>query len=161
MINCVYYTPELRCYRDGKVERYYENKCRWGDKGWNLCELTPNKQGYLRINIDGIYYQIQRLIAFCFLGLENISGTQANYDGVIDHINGIKIDNRIENLRCITVQKNTFNRHNTKGYSWNERAKKWKGHILLNGKPIHLGYHDTEEDARNAYLRAKEQYHII
>jgi hypothetical protein len=144
------------------VERYYKRNSKTNSgKGWQLLNLKPNELGYLRININGIYYSIQRLIAFCFLELENIVGSQSNDYGVIDHINGIKTDNRVENLRLITVQQNTFNKHDVKGYSWNIHANKWKGSICVDGLLIHLGYFDTEQEAHAAYLDAKAIHHII
>jgi hypothetical protein len=79
----------------------------------------------------------------------------------IDHINGIRNDNRICNLRSVTKQENAFNRTTSKGYHWHKRANKWHSQIKVNDKRIHLGYFNTEEDAREAYLAAKEQYHII
>ena len=39
--------------------------------------------------------------------------------------------------------------------------KKWHAQIKLNGKSIHLGYFDKEEDAKNAYLKAKLIYHKL
>jgi hypothetical protein len=77
----------------------------------------------------------------------------------IDHINGIRDDNRICNLRSVTKQQNQWNRLTAKGYSWNIKEQKWKSRITLNNKEIHLGYFNTEEEARNAYLQAKEIYH--
>lgn len=78
----------------------------------------------------------------------------------IDHINGIRNDNRFINLRNVNTQKNGFNRK-AKGYNWNKRAQKYKAVIGLNNKQIYLGYYDTEEEARQAYLEAKKKYHII
>jgi hypothetical protein len=37
----------------------------------------------------------------------------------------------------------------------------WKAEIMLDGKHKHLGRFKIEEDARNAYLKAKAIYHII
>jgi hypothetical protein len=79
----------------------------------------------------------------------------------IDHINGIKDDNRILNLRSVNNQQNHFNRITAKGYYWNKRVDKWQCQIMLNNKSIHLGYFEKEEDARAAYLEAKEKYHTI
>ena len=79
----------------------------------------------------------------------------------IDHINGVKHDNRIENLRLVTYQENNFNNHVAKGYHWANRAGKWRATIKVNRKKINLGNHDTILDARAAYLRAKKKYHII
>ncbi len=86
---------------------------------------------------------------------------------MIDHINGIKDDNRICNLREVDNQKNQFNKHysrkgyQVKGYSKNFRNNKYYSRIKLNGKQIHIGTFLTEEEARNAYLQAKEKYHVI
>jgi hypothetical protein len=79
----------------------------------------------------------------------------------IDHINGIRDDNRIWNLRSVTKQQNQWNRKATKGYSWFPINKKWKANIRVNNKDIYLGYFNTEQEARNAYLQAKEKYHVI
>ena len=76
----------------------------------------------------------------------------------IDHINRNKIDNRIENLRAITHEKNLFNRE-CKGYYLSR--KKWRVRIQSSGKRIDLGSFDNEEDARQAYLEAKKIHHII
>jgi hypothetical protein len=79
----------------------------------------------------------------------------------IDHINGIRTDNRICNLRIVTNQQNTFNRLNTKGYTFDKRRKKYDAQIQFNGKKIHGGYFKTEEEARQRYLELKKLYHII
>lgn len=78
----------------------------------------------------------------------------------IDHINGVKNDNRISNLREITHQQNQFNRR-VKGYYWHKRDKKYISRIILDRKTIYIGSFNTEEDAHNAYLNAKKTYHII
>jgi len=79
----------------------------------------------------------------------------------IDHINGIKDDNRIENLRSVTHQQNDFNRKTVKGYTYDKNCNKFKAQIKLNGKSIHIGLFNTEIEARNAYLEAKKLYHVI
>jgi hypothetical protein len=65
----------------------------------------------------------------------------------VDHINGIKSDNRLCNLREATNQQNAFNSkistNNTtgiKGVMWNKNAKKWHVQIVLNNKKYHIGY---------------------
>ena len=79
----------------------------------------------------------------------------------IDHINGIRDDNRICNLRSVTRQQNQWNRTTAKGYYFFKINQKWKAQIKVKGKVISLGYFNTEEEARNAYLQAKEKYHKI
>lgn len=80
--------------------------------------------------------------------------------GCLDHINGIKDDNRICNLRSVTHQQNMFNKK-VKGYSWHKQTNKWQSQIKFNGKKIYLGIYNTEDEARQSYLQAKEEYHII
>ena len=79
----------------------------------------------------------------------------------IDHININSLDNRIENLRVVTHQQNMWNRANTKGYGWSKFHNKWETQIRFNNRNIHLGYFTEEADARQAYLTAKEKYHIM
>jgi hypothetical protein len=76
----------------------------------------------------------------------------------LDHINRDKTDNRISNLRIATHQQNQFNK-NPKGYYWNTRQKKWQSTIKCDKKQIHLGFFNNEDDAKKAYLNAKEIYH--
>ena len=80
---------------------------------------------------------------------------------MLDHINGIRTDNRICNLRSINKQQNHFNRVKAKGYTWHKHKNKWQSTICLSGKSYFLGLYKTEEEARNAYLAAKKKYHVI
>ena len=84
----------------------------------------------------------------------------------IDHINGIKDDNRIENLREATKQQNQFNRKSErgsssqyKGVSWCKLSKKWRAYYQHKGKLYHLGLYETEEEAAEAYRKATEHLH--
>lgn len=79
----------------------------------------------------------------------------------IDHINGIRDDNRICNLRSVTRQQNQWNRKTAKGYYLDKRTNKFNSQIYLNRKHIYLGCYNTEQEARNAYLEAKQKYHVI
>lgn len=79
----------------------------------------------------------------------------------IDHINSIKYDNRIENLRAVTKHQNQWNRQKVKGYTYDKNRKKWKSNLEYNNKKIYLGYYNTEDEARQAYLNAKQIYHVI
>ena len=82
------------------------------------------------------------------------------------HININSLDNRIENLRVVTSQQNVFNKVKRngvkiKGYSWDKENNNWRARIRLNKKLINLGSFTEEADARQAYLTAKEKYHIM
>ncbi len=80
---------------------------------------------------------------------------------VIDHINGNPLDNRRCNLRIVTCQQNQWNQIKAKGYTWHKKTNKWQVRIAINQKNISLGLFDTEQEAHNAYLSAKEKYHKI
>ena len=78
-----------------------------------------HKSGYRQIKVNNVIYPAHRLIWVFHNGSidENMQ---------IDHINGIKDDNRIENLRLVTAQQNSWNRSrlNSKGYTWNKDVNK-------------------------------------
>ncbi|HBV6026302.1 TPA: HNH endonuclease [Klebsiella aerogenes] len=81
-------------------------------------------------------------------------------DGLqVDHINGIRDDNRLCNLRLVTNRENSHNRRSAKGYRWHKKRGKWHSSIKLDGRTIHLGLFATEAEARAAYLSAKRVYH--
>lgn len=75
----------------------------------------------------------------------------------VDHINGDRADNRIENLRDvphIINNRNQFLRKNNKsgylGVSWCSRRNKWKVAININFKQKFVGYFDNIEEAAAA-----------
>ena len=80
---------------------------------------------------------------------------------LIDHIDGDRSNNKIDNLRDVTHQQNLWNNTKAKGYSWDKASNKFQAKIAVNGKQKHLGLFNTEQEARNAYLKAKEIYHVI
>ena len=68
----------------------------------------------------------------------------------IDHINGIRDDNRIENLRCASRDENMRNRSKSKrrfpgvtGVNYNKRDNLWHAMISDNSKAISLGHYKS------------------
>ncbi|WP_266030417.1 HNH endonuclease signature motif containing protein [Brucella intermedia] len=83
----------------------------------------------------------------------------------IDHINGDRTDNRINNLRLVTRQDNLRNMgipvHNSSGHigvSWSKERHKWLAYINVNRRMIPLGRFDRLEDAVAARKVADKQY---
>lgn len=82
----------------------------------------------------------------------------------IDHINGVKSDNRLSNLRQATPAQNaknrTLNKNNRSGCSgvvWRERHQHWQANIRSAGKTIHLGVFSAKFDAILARLLAEKE----
>ena len=149
-------TKEEKCKL--AIERGYTYNPKTGKVYSRFCREITNEgaRGYITFNLyfNNKYYSLKGhwFAWYCVYNecVENL-----------DHINGIKHDNRILNLRSVTHQQNHFNRTTAKGYSWNKKANKWQSDICVNKKNIYLGLFNTEQEARNAYLAAKEKYHVI
>lgn len=141
-----------------------EEKCKLAIlKGYTYDSDTGhvlNKHGQmLKANCNG-YIIIGKLALLAHhFAWYNVYGN-CNTDQ-IDHINGIKDDNRIFNLRNVNSKQNAWNRKAVKGFSFKKSHQKYVAQITINSKRKHLGLFDTEEEARNAYLKAKEKYHLI
>lgn len=78
----------------------------------------------------------------------------------VDHINGNKLDNRKENLRCCTVKQNTQNvrkhKDNTSGYKGvilHKPNNKYTVRIMENGKFAFFGYYSDPIEAAKVYDR--------
>jgi hypothetical protein len=108
-------------------------------------------RGYESIGVDKKRYGTHQLVWILFNGAYD-SSLQ------IDHINRIKTDNRIENLRLATQAENTYNKIKRvgtssvfKGVSWSKQQNKWVAAIWKNKIKIFLGLFEIEEDAAKAY----------
>jgi hypothetical protein len=138
---------QLKCYEDGRIERFHKQCKKW----------TPvkgaNSRGYLAIRIEDKRYLCHRIIYKAFYQEFELDSPLQ----IIDHINRIKIDNRIENLRVVTQQQNLFNM-NAKGY--NRHQNGFRANIMINGKQFRKCF-ATEDEARAWYLQQKAIHHII
>jgi len=130
---------------------------RKGRKGAGYIAGHINDMGYRMICINGKSYRAHRL-AWLY-----VNGTFPTYE--IDHINGIRSDNRFINLRSVSSQENHKNRRPQKnntsgatGVSWFKQTKKWAVRIYVNRRAIHLGYYHEIDDAILAREKAAERY---
>lgn len=83
-------------------------------------------------------------------------------EGEIDHINGVKSDNRINNLRDVPHSENqknmkrfVSNKSGVSGVCWDKREAKWKAYIQNGSGMLNIGHYSSLKDA--AHARAKEE----
>jgi hypothetical protein len=125
----------------------------------NKIVNSKDAYGYIQVGYMKKMYKAHRLIWAIVYGKFPI--------GHIDHINGIRFDNRLTNLRSVTHQQNIHNQKNPNkknksgylGVCWNKKAKKWQAEIQVNNKNKYLGVFESLIDAHNAYISAKQIYH--
>jgi hypothetical protein len=114
--------------------------------------------GYISIEINNKAYKAHRLIWIMIYGkLPNDK---------VDHINGIRHDNRLCNLReCSHYEnmrnryKNSNNKSGYKGVSWSKDKQKWLVQLMVNKNRIHVGLFNDINDAAEAYKLAAIKYH--
>lgn len=117
-----------------------------------------HKHGYILIKIHNTSYRAHRLVWLYIYGEFPPEH--------IDHINGMRADNRLFNLRPATNTENLNNRgkqnNNTSGHKgvyWNKRDKKWQANCRVDGKLHFLGYFATPELASDAYQTFAKLHH--
>ena len=114
-----------------------------------------DRVGYHKCKILGVHYAAHRVCWAIHYGEWP--------DGHIDHINGVRTDNSISNLRVVTPQQNARNRAmsslNTSGVTGVVRSgRKWIAKIGVDGKSIHLGTFETKGAAASARKAAERMY---
>jgi len=85
----------------------------WGRTGKpRLCKLSADSGGYLMVGIDGVHKKVHRIVAETFIPNHECKKE-------VDHINTVRTDNRVENLRWATSKENSNNPLSVKHYSEN------------------------------------------
>jgi hypothetical protein len=139
-------------YKDGQLFRKVNRR------SFKAGSLVGNNEidDYVRTTLNGKRYAIHRIIFLMHNGY---------LPKEIDHINGIKTDNRIENLREVNRSENNANRgkfkQNTSGcknVSWHKLESKWQVQIKMNKKSKHLGYFNDLELADLVATEARDKY---
>lgn len=137
---------------------------RWRVSVGHRCKLGSSAgwdqgNGYLQTCVAGERLYVHRLAWFL------VTGSWPEKE--IDHINGIRLDNRIANLRAASRTLNAQNlqgpgKRNTSGFlgvTFILRDGTFKARIRVEGKTQSLGHYKTPEEAHLAYLDAKRRLH--
>lgn len=142
-------------YVDGKLfwkEGRACNKIKTGSEAGTITHA-----GYRTVSVNGLTIRTHRLVYILHFGY-------APY--MIDHINGDKLDNRIENLRPADDFTNQFNSKinvrnssGVKGVVWCKDRDKWKVQIQKNKKTHFFGYFDNIEEAEICMKNARKTLH--
>lgn len=113
--------------------------------GWD------NGNGYIRLSFKNQKLYAHR-VAWAFV--------YGAWVDEIDHKNGVRSDNRLENLRVATHSRNIANAGSRRAgmpkgaYRCSDSSGRWFSSIRVNGRNVHLGRFDTKEDAHAAYVLA-------
>lgn len=133
------------------------------ERGVSIGKLAGcvSSAGYLVIRLDRKPYRAHRLAWFLVHGEWP--------QGEIDHIDGDRLNNRLNNLRVVDRAGNSQNRRNAPannlscgllGVSWNKQHKKWQAKLMAHKVRHHVGYFSDPVEAHAAYMEAKARLHI-
>jgi hypothetical protein len=122
--------------------------------------VIHKRQGYVFIRIDNKLYLAHRLAVLYMTGKFP--------DNMTDHIDGIRSNNKWNNLREACNSENMQNLKKARidnkstgllGAHFNKRQNKFSSSIQTNKKQKHLGYFSSAIEAHEAYLKAKRELH--
>jgi hypothetical protein len=150
LLALVDYNPETGAFTNKKSRHK-------SPAGKNIGLQRPD--GYLELRLKYRLYLAHRLAWFYVFGKWP--------EHQIDHVNGVKNDNRIGNLREATGSQNMQNvgraqsrsRSQVRGVSWDATRNKWTAHICVAGRQKNLGRFDQIEAAAFAYQQARQVLH--
>lgn len=120
--------------------------------------IKGNRDGYRRVGIKGKIYREHRIIMMLCFG-------HIPESAEIDHINHVRNDNRLCNLRFVTGPENRKNQSvssksttGVTGVYFSKARKKYVAQITVNQETIYLGMFDTLEGAAEARGQADKKY---
>lgn len=129
----------------------------YSGKPWSVAGSVATN-GYIQISVEGKAYMAHRL-AWVY-----VHGEWPKQQ--IDHINGCRTDNRIDNLRDVSQSQNLLNQSKPRngkllGVTLRKTTKKWNARLQINKISKSLGEFLTQEEAHQAYLLAKKQAGVM
>jgi len=129
---------------------------QWNNRFSGAVAGTLTPRGYLKVTVNSEKYWAHRVAWKIYYGCEPLFE--------IDHINQVKDDNRIENLRDVAPSINsknspigTRNISGVVGVFWNTQKQKWQAKIHCNGKGRHIGFFDDLPAAQTARKQAERE----
>lgn len=142
---------------DAESGLFYRKRSHLNTKAGEIAS-SINPDGYRTVRINGRRY-LQHHLAW-------LEAYGCMPPGFIDHIDGDRRNNRVENLRLATKQQNNCNRkirsNNTsglKGVSFNRKTRKWQAEVCLAGRKFYLGLFNSKELAHDAYCKKAKELH--
>lgn len=130
----------------------------WNTRYAGTAIRVIDNKGYICVQVYRKKYRGHRVVWLLHYG------TWPSLD--LDHINGIKHDNRISNLREATVAQNGYNvgltsrnSSGVRGVFWHATARKWQAGIRAEGSDIYLGLFVHLSDAAKARRDAEAKYY--
>ena len=133
---------------NGKLERI---DLRRTDGKWKVVDnKTNNSDGYCQVNFNG------RMVLYHVIIWILSTGKDIPQELEIDHINGNRLDSRMENMRLVTSRQNNQNKKIHRGgrlygCNYHKCSGKYQAKIQISGKLIYLGLYKTEQEAHKAY----------
>ena len=111
------------------------------------------KKVKLSINGNKKDIKVHKLVAITFMNHK-----PNGFINVIDHIDGDKLNNELNNLQIISNRENTSKGYDNiettssyTGVSYEKQHKSWRARIYINGKNLSIGTYKNEKEASNAY----------
>ena len=133
--------------RNGNLERL---NYHYPNGKWTVVKNCGNESdGYCQVRLNGGLVKYHNIIWILSTGKDIPSGL------MVDHINGNRLDSRMENMRLVTNRVNNQNKGiHRKGHlvgaGFDKRKRKYQALIYI-GKVIYLGRFKTEQEAHRAY----------
>lgn len=138
----------------------FTRKIRCCNGRFGVIRTSPSPSGYYRIMINSIRYYAHKL-AWLYIYGELPTGN-------LDHINRIRTDNRISNLRIASNSQNCMNctiySSNTsgqKGVNFSKKHNTWIVRCRVNNIRYYLGCYKNKEDAINIYIAFAKHVHGV
>lgn len=141
-------------YKNGSLyhKEGFDNQVNKGDMAG-----SKGSHGYLQVKVLNNSYLSHRAIFLM---------TRGFLPKYVDHIDGNKLNNKIENLRECTSSQNKCNttryknnKSGVKGVFWDKEHSKWNARIQFNGKRILVGRYASIDDAKNAIIGKRNEIH--